>query len=251
MFSLAYRLAGIFFCLVFFSLGHAQDTSTSENSGDCEGSSELNITSNNINLDQKTMTFYLEGDIYVTGEGYCFTTDSEVSVTTNEQNPSEIDVFDIMGPFTLTLAREYQTQISANKGRFVEEANKFVFEGDVHFTNFYQGFGDTLQADRGEYFLSTDDYELDGNVILEIETIKLEASRAEFSSEENLVKFLDQVKIVNTDPNQQSEINAEMAEYQFDKRTMTLLNNVSGNYGPSFFSGRDRLVYSLSSEDDN
>ncbi len=249
MFSLTYRLVCLISFMVFYSFAYAQETSTSENSGVCEGSPELNVTSNNINLDQKTMTFFLEGDIFVTGEGFCFSTDSEVSIITNEQNPSKIDEFEIMGEFSLTLARENQTHIKANKGKFVEEENKFVFEDEVVITDFYQGANETLKADRGQYLLSTDNFSLEDNIILEIETITLTASKAEFISAENLVKFTNEVEMINNDPTQKSEIRSEVAEYYFDDRVMILSDNVSGTYGPSTFSGRYRLVYNWNSED--
>ena len=106
-----------------------------------------------------------------------------------------------------------------------------------------------MKADRGEYLLNSDNFSLDDNVILAIETTTLEAGRAEFTSAENLVKLISQVKMINSDPNQQSEIRSEVAEYHFEDNAMILISNVSGNYGPSFFSGRDRLVYYWNSED--
>lgn len=249
MYSFTYRLFGLFSFLAICSLAQAQDTSSSANAGPCEGSPELNVISNNINLDQKTMTFYLEGDIYVTGNGFCFATDSEVSIVTNEQNPSKIDEFEITGAFSLTLAREKQTNITANKGKFHEEENKFDLEGNVVVINFLLGEDEVLNADNGEYFVSTDDFTLSDNVNLKIETISVESNQAEFNSADNVVKFSNQVIVINNDPDLPSEIKAETAEYNFDERTIILSSNVSGNYGPSFFSGRDRLVYNLNSED--
>ena len=248
MFSFTHRLVSLSVFLLIYTLGYAQETSTQNGLERCEGSEELNVTSDNINLDQKTMTFQLEGNIYVTSEEYCFSTDSKVIIITDENNPSEIDEFEILGPFNLILAKDEQTQINANQGKFFEEANKFFFSGDLEIINFYQGNNELIKADEGEYFLSTDNFTLDGNVILEIDTIEVVSLQADYSSSDNLVIFSNQVKMINKDPNQQTEINSDIAEYYFDNKTMILLNNVSGFYGPNQFSGRDRLVYNWNSE---
>ncbi|MXZ49276.1 MAG: hypothetical protein F4073_04730 [Rhodobacteraceae bacterium] len=248
MFSYTCRLVSLFVFLLIYTLGYAQETSTQNGMERCEGSEELNVTSDNINLDQKTMTFQLEGDIYVTSEEFCFSTDSKVVIITDENNPSEIDEFEILGPFNLILANDEQTQINANEGKFFEEAKKFFFSGDLEITNFYQSNNELIKANEGEYFLSTDNFALDGNIILEIDTIEVGSLQADYSSKDNLVIFSNQVKMVNKDPNQQTEINSDIAEYYFDNKTMILLNNVSGFYGPNQFSGRDRLVYNWNSE---
>ncbi|MDE2738581.1 MAG: hypothetical protein OXH47_03565, partial [Paracoccaceae bacterium] len=171
-----------------------------------------------------------------------------VIIITDENNPSEIDEFEILGPFNLILANDEQTQINANEGKFFEEAKKFFFSGDLEITNFYQSNNELIKANEGEYFLSTDNFALDGNIILEIDTIEVGSLQADYSSKDNLVIFSNQVKMVNKDPNQQTEINSDIAEYYFDNKTMILLNNVSGFYGPNQFSGRDRLVYNWNSE---
>ena len=248
MFSYTHRLVSLSVFLLIYTLGYAQETSTQNGLERCEGSEELNVTSDNINLDQKTMTFQLDGNIYVTSEEYCFSTDSKVIIKTDENNPSEIDEFEILGPFNLILAKDEQTRINANQGKFFEEANKFFFSGDLEIINFYQGNNELIKANEGEYFISTDNFTLDGNVILEIDTIEVVSLQADYSSSDNLVIFSNQVKMVNKDPNQQTEINSDIVEYYFDNKTMVLLNNVSGFYGPNQFSGRDRLVYNWNSE---
>lgn len=249
MFSSTFRLLRLLPVLAFFSLAHAQDTSSPANSDICVGSPELNVTSNNINLDQKTMTFFLEGDIFVTGDGFCFSTDSEVLIKTDRNNPSEIDKFEIMGPFTLTLAKEVQTHISADKGNFMEEENKFVFLEKVVVTDFYPDSEDEMKAGHGEYYLSTDDFTLDNNVVLTIDTITIEASNAEYFSKKNMATLSNQVRMSNSDPNQLSEIQSDQAEYYFNDKRLILLSNVSGNYGPSNFSGRERLEYNWNPEE--
>lgn len=248
MFSYTNRLVSLSVFLLIYTLGYAQETSTQNGLERCEGSEELNVTSDNINLDQKNMTFELEGNIYVTNEEYCFSTDSKVIIITKENNPSEIDKFEILGPFNLILANDEQTQINANQGKFFEETNKFFFGGDLVIINFHQGNNELIKADEGEYFLSTDNFTLDGNVILEINTLEVGSHQANYTSSDNLVIFFNQVKMVNKDPNQPTEIKSEIAEYYFDSKTMILLNNVSGFYGPNQFSGRDRLMYNWNSE---
>ncbi|MCY4184677.1 MAG: hypothetical protein OXC82_04730 [Rhodobacteraceae bacterium] len=248
MFSYTYRLVSLLVFLLIYTLGFAEETSIQNGLGRCEGSEELNVTSDNINLDQKTMTFELDGDIYVTNEDFCFSTDSKVTMMTDENNPSEIDEFEILGPFNLTLAKDEQTQISANGGKFFEATNKFFLGGDLEITNFYQGSNEIINADEGEYFLSTDNFTLVGNVILEVDTVEIGSVQADYSTKDNSIIFSNQVKMINKDPNQQTEINSDIAEYDFDTKTMVLLNNVSGFYGPNQFSGRDRLEYNWNSE---
>ncbi len=244
----SYRIVWFFVLLTTPFLAFSQGTESSDNTGPCKGSPELNVSSNNINMDQRTMTFFLEGDIFVTGKGFCFTTDSKVTLRTKEDSPSEIDEFEISGPFELTLAKEEQTKITANKGNYLDVVSKFVFEGDVVFTDFYENVNETLSADRGEYLLDSDNFKVDHNVVLKIDNIEIESDHAEYISTENMARFTSQVKMVNNDPAQPSEINSDVAEYLFDQKTLILISNVSGNYGPSNFAGRDRLVYNWSSE---